>query len=173
MPKLFCPTRVIETQPSRFVRHTRRCEAEFPVPISDAGACVPHTRRGTRVGAGCRPPHRRSLQKNPKKPSPRGIKEISRSNFSSLSRKKRASELRGPTVMSGAEPFKYHSQSWLYCSCSTLTYLLQSKQRLNIIFAMVLDHHGVLPFSLFVRTFCPCRLFYFGTKEATLRMFYF
>ena len=94
---------LFETQPSRFVRHTRRCEAEFPVPISDAGACVPHTRRGTRVGAGCRPPHRRSLQKNPKKPSPRGIKEISRSNFSSLSRKKRASELRGPTVMSGAE----------------------------------------------------------------------
>ena len=38
---------VIETQPSRFVRHTRRCEAEFPVPISDAGACVPHTRTGT------------------------------------------------------------------------------------------------------------------------------
>ena len=35
---------------------------------------------------------------------------------------------------------------------------------------MVLDHHGVLPFSLFVRTFCPCRLFYFGTKEATLRI---
>ena len=30
---------VIETQPSRFVRHTRRCEAEFPVPISDAGGC--------------------------------------------------------------------------------------------------------------------------------------
>ena len=63
---------------------------------------MPHTRRGTRVGAGCRPPHRRSLQKNPKKPSPRGIKEISRSNFF-LGRKKRASELRRPTVMSGAE----------------------------------------------------------------------
>ena len=31
--------RIIETQPSRFVRHTRRCEAEFPVPISDAGGC--------------------------------------------------------------------------------------------------------------------------------------
>ena len=30
---------VFETQPSRFVRHTRRCEAEFPVPISDAGGC--------------------------------------------------------------------------------------------------------------------------------------
>ena len=33
-----------------FGRHacnTRRCEAEFPVPISDAGACVPHTRTGT------------------------------------------------------------------------------------------------------------------------------
>ena len=30
---------LIETQPSRFVRHTRRCEAEFPVPISDAGGC--------------------------------------------------------------------------------------------------------------------------------------
>ena len=40
-------TVVVETQPSRFVRHTRRCEAEFPVPISDAGACVPHTRTGT------------------------------------------------------------------------------------------------------------------------------
>ena len=31
---------LIETQPSRFVRHTRWCEAEFPVPISDAGVCV-------------------------------------------------------------------------------------------------------------------------------------
>ena len=75
---------LVETQPSRFVRHTcntRRCEAEFPVPISDAGVCVPHTRRGTRVGAGCRPPHRRSLQKNPKKPSPRGIKEIPKHKF--------------------------------------------------------------------------------------------
>ena len=41
---------LIETQPSRFVRHTRRCEAEFPVPTSDAGACVPHTRTGTLVG---------------------------------------------------------------------------------------------------------------------------
>ena len=30
---------LFETQPSRFVRHTRRCEAEFPVPISDAGGC--------------------------------------------------------------------------------------------------------------------------------------
>ena len=64
---------------------------------------MPHTRRGTRVGAGCRPPHRRSLQKNPKKPSPRGIKEIPKHKFFSVGRKKRASELRGPTVMSGAE----------------------------------------------------------------------
>ena len=31
---------IIETRPSRFVRHTRWCEAEFPVPISDAGVCV-------------------------------------------------------------------------------------------------------------------------------------
>ena len=30
---------LFETQPSRFVRHTRRCEAEFRVPISDAGVC--------------------------------------------------------------------------------------------------------------------------------------
>ena len=63
---------------------------------------MPHTRRGTRVGAGCRPPHRRSLQKNPKKPSPRGIKEIPKHKFFPPL-ENGASELRGPTVMSGAE----------------------------------------------------------------------
>ena len=95
--------RLIETQPSRFVRHTRRCEAEFPVPISDAGACVPHTRRGTRVGAGCRPPHRRSLQKNPKKPSPRGIKEIPKHKFfPSASQKSQRAERAHGDERSGA-----------------------------------------------------------------------
>ena len=63
---------------------------------------MPHTRRGTRVGAGCRPPHRRSLQKNPKKPSPRGIKEIPKHKFfpSASPESQRAERA---TVMSGAE----------------------------------------------------------------------
>ena len=99
-----------ETQPSRFVRHTRRCEAEFPVPISDAGACVPHTRTGTLVGAGCCSLSVRCTvtctavaAKKAKKSAPRGIKLSNLLAQQNLLRQKKEPYEQKLTVMSGAE----------------------------------------------------------------------
>ena len=102
---------LIETQPSRFVRHTRRCEAEFPVPISDAGACVPHTRTGTHVGAGWDARWTYVGCKKSKKISPPGDKRnspLSRSKFFfvclSAAKKEPAGKKRAPPPALGLAP---------------------------------------------------------------------